>query len=61
MRTYMSYLLSCDLDTLERYLEDARNDLRYYKQSGADPEEITEAQEHVDDILKAIDIKESEG
>lgn len=56
MRTYMGHLLSQDLDTLYRWLEDAQKELRFYKGT----EEEQECQEHVDDILKAIDIKEEE-
>lgn len=59
MRSYISFLTTKDLDTLERYLEDAREELRFYKNSG-DPDEIAEAQQHVDDILTAIDLKEEE-
>ena len=60
MRSYLSFLLSNDLDTLYRYLDSARDELRYYKQSGADPEEVAQAQEHVDSILAAISTKEKE-
>ena len=56
MRSYISFLTTKDLDTLERYLEDAREELRFYK-NGGDPDEIAEAQQHVDDILTAIDLK----
>jgi len=56
MRTYLSFLLSLDLDTLYRYLDSARDELRYYKNNGADPEEIAQKQEHVDSIIEAIDL-----
>lgn len=56
MCSYLSFLLSLDLDTLYQYLDSARDELRYYKNTGADPEEIAQKQEHVDSIIEAIDL-----